>query len=438
MIKVRYILTGLIAAGLFLSCEREREDILQGITIEPDPIGQEQQPGDSTSTGPDKPVTPQQPAGPVIPLEMKTLPSVYINTPGKKGVNSKDVWVELATIEIKGEANKTLFQEDSLKIRGRGNSTWWYDKKPYYFKLDHKADLLGTGPSKKWVLLANWMDRTILRNEVAFEAARRTSIDWTPSGRFVELYLDNRFLGVYWMGEKIEVEKTRIQADYLYSFDTSDPNEVHFYSNGTFCANENRWGAPVEVKYPDQDDYQPAAYKTILTNAEKILKEMTDAIAKGSLDKIDIDSFCDWYLVHELTFNLEPNHPKSCFFHWRGGKMYAGPVWDFDWYTYIPGENWLGIKKSLWYSRLLSNATFKARLKERWTTLKPAFETLPDYIDEQADLIRNAEAANHAMWPCESSGVNGDEALSFQDAVDRMKQALENRIDILSKQISIL
>lgn len=427
-----------IAAFALLALACERNDILPDITIEQDPIEQQHQ-GDTTVTPPPTPPEPPQPqAGPIIPLEMNSLPSVYINTPNRVGVRSRTTWVELATIEIKGDANKTLLQEDSLKIRGRGNSTWWYDKKPYYFKLDHKADLLGTGPSKKWVLLANWMDRTLLRNQVAFEAARRTSIDWTPSGRFVDFYLDNKYLGVYWLGEKIEVEKSRVQADYLYSFDTSDPGEAHFTSSGTYSVNGNYWGVPVEVKYPDSDNFEAAAYKTILSTAENTLKGMTDAISKGSLDKIDIDSFCDWYIVHELVFNLEPNHPKSCFFHWRGGKMYAGPVWDFDWYTYIPYENWMGLKKCLWYSRLLSNATFKARLKERWIELKPAFETLPDYVDQQADIIRAAEAGNHAMWPCDSSGVNGDETMTFQEAVDRMKEAIVNRIDILSKQIAIL
>lgn len=423
MFELKRILGFIMFAGLLLmSCEPEHAAVA--------PV----------STDTPKQEEPQKPAEepPVISPAMTSIPSVHINTPGKKGVQSKTEWVELATIAIKDDKGQMLYQDDSLKIRGRGNSTWWYAKKPYNIKLDHKADLIGTGKSKKWVLLANWMDRTLLRNEIALEAARRTSIDWNPKGRFVKLYLDDNYLGVYWLGEKIEVEESRIKADLLLSFDNSDQTEFDFFSNGTYQANLGQWGAPVEVKFPDRDDYKENVFAEIIGNAGRVVDSITDDIAAGDLSKLDVDSFCDWYLIHELCFNLEPNHPKSCFFHWRDGKMYAGPVWDFDWYTFIPDQNWLGIKNSMWFGTLLKNASFRNRLKERWTELKPSFVTLPYYVDNQAEHIREVEAVNHEMWPCESSGVNGDETLSFQEAVDRLKLALTQRIDYLDKVIPAL
>ena len=437
MLKFRRILFSVLALGLLLqTCKPEEVIIIPVDTIPPEETPEEPKDTTSTQTPTDPPKPQADPA--IIPNAMTTFPSVYINTPGKVGVNSKDVWVELAQLVIKGEENKTLYQDDSLKIRGRGNSTWWYPKKPYYIKLDHQADLLGTGKSKKWVLMANWMDRTLLRNVVAFEAARRTSIKWNPSGRFVELYLDNKYLGVYWLGEKIDVEGSKFTANFLFSFDTSDDRERDFISSGTFRANNWQWGAPVEVKYPDRDKYTEKQFEVIMNNAKKVVNMMTDDIAAGKLTTIDIDSFCDWYLVHELCLNLEPNHPKSCYFFWHDGKMYAGPVWDFDWWTFIPDQDWMGIPNALWFKTLLKNATFKQHLKKRWAQLKPAFETLPDYIDAQADLLRPYEPANHNLWPCDSSDVNGDETLTFQEAVDRMKLALTQRISYLDKAIPAL
>ena len=386
--------------------------------------------------------TPQR----LIPEGMQNLPKVYIETPGREAVSSKTSWVELCTIKILGDRDSVLYEADSLKIRGRGNSSWNYSKKPYYIKLNHKAGFYGTGKSRRWVLLANWMDRTLLRNQVAFEAARRTSLDWTPYGQFVEFYLNGRHLGNYWLGEKINVEGSKFEADYLYTFDTSDPSETDFTSNGTYRANSRVWGAPVEIKYPDRDDYG-SEFSRIVSEAKTVLDGMTTAIANGSWqDVIDIDSFCDWYLVHELCYNMEPNHPKSCFFHWREGKMYAGPIWDFDWYTFIPDKTSLDAKNCLWYSHLLANKTFTARLKERWATLKPEFESLRDYIDEQADIIRESEAVNHQMWPCyphpyseDGSGmVNHDEQLTFQEAVDRMKDAITGRISAMDNKIAAL
>ena len=427
-----------MALGLVLACEPDSVVIVPGPQPEPGPSG------DTTAVDPPQPVPPE-PAGPIIPADLESLPCVYIETPNHVGIYSKTTWVEFATIKITDDAGGILYQDDSLKIRGRGNSTWSnYPKKPYYIKLDHQADFYGTGKSKKWVLLANWMDRTLLRNQVAFEAARLTSMEWTPSGRFVEFYLNGKHLGNYWLGEKINVEGSKFEAEYLYSFDSSDASERDFYSQGTYQANKRKWGAPVEVKYPDRDDYEDGKFAPVLAAAEQTLKTMTDAIAADNFDNIiDIDSFCDWYIVHELCYNLEPNHPKSCFFHWKGGKMYAGPIWDFDWYTFTPDNNWLGINNSLWFSYLLANTAFKNRLKQRWTALKPSFETLVDYIDEQADLIQESEWNNWQMWPCypnpiteDGSGmVNHDENLSFQEAIDRMKDALTQRISVLDKWI---
>ncbi len=387
---------------------------------------------------PDEPQTPVTPTGTIIPADMTSIPIVSINTPNKVGVNSKNEWLEKVSIAIIDDMGKTLYSSNNLKIRGRGNSTWWNPKKPYALKLYDKADFFGTGKSRKWVLLANYIDRTLLRNVVAFEAARMTSIDWTPSGRFVELYMDGVHQGLYWLCEKINVEGSKFEAEYLYSFDISDFDEVDFEDDATFCANTWSYGAPVEIKYPDRDNYPNGKFSTVVTAAKKKLKSMTDGISSGSLKYVDIDSFCDWYLVHELTFNLEPNHPKSCFFHWRKDKMYAGPVWDFDWYTFIPTEQSLGLKYSLWYNKLLENTEFKTRLKQRWAELKPKFETLPDFVDAQADLIRESEAVNQAMWPSNEIWINYDERMTFQEAVDRMKLGITNRIAVLDREITAL
>lgn len=368
-----------------------------------------------------------------IPRDLQSIPAVYVDTPNGVGITSNVNWVENVRIRIIGENNQLLFEDKVAKIRGRGNSTWtMFPKKPYYFKLDKKADLLGTGKSKKFVLLANWMDRTLLRNVVAFEAARRTSIEWTPSGTFVELYLNGTHLGNYWLGEKIEVESARLSADYLFSMDISDNTEIDFYTDYGYRVNDNKKGLPVEVKYPDRDDY-PSGFGPVLQEAKAILKSYGQAISAGTYaDFLDMDSFCDWYLVHELTRNLEPNHPKSCFQYIRDGRFYAGPVWDFDWGCFVPNITGLTINQSLYYRYLLPNASFFSHMCQRWAVLKPKFESLNQYIDAQADWIRSSEAVNHQMWPV-TQNTNGDASLTFQQAVDRMKLSLNQRIEELDK-----
>jgi hypothetical protein len=314
--------------------------------------------------------------------------------------------------------------------------------------------LFGTSVgSKKYILLANWMDRTNLRNAVAFEAARLTSMEWAPKGMFVVLFLNGNPQGLYYLCEKIEAEDGRLNikkknGDFLYTFDISNSNEWHFNIDYGYRPNTGTIGLPVEIKYPDPDDYEtkPDEWAQLKSKAAASFTDLDTAIKSENIaSTVDLDSFCDWYLVHELCVNEEPKHPKSCYMYRKSGKFYAGPVWDFDWGTFIPTNETgllLTIKNSLFYGKpnkytgLFDNSVFVERLKERWADLKPKFETLSNYIDVQAALIETAEADNHRLWPIEAGHgyngsaiwANGDQKMTFQQAVKRMKDAIDERI----------
>ena len=414
-----------IAWGLLLySCGKEEQP-------EPQPEQQEEQQDPPEPVNPPEPPEPQQPEYPV-PTLGTGLRSVYIDTP--TGIYSKDIWVEGGTIQIVDDGGKLWFS-DSLSIKGRGNSTWSYAKKPYTFKLSHKADLLGKGESKRYVLLANWMDRTLLRNDVAFELARRTSIDWTPEGEFVELYLNGVHKGNYWLGEQIKVEKTRIRADYLIELDTYWDATWKFYSQYGYKPNTWNYGLPMNVKYPEDEDFSQEG----LDRLQGMVWNLENTIYNGGdySSMIDFDSFIDWYLVHELTYNLEPNHPKSCYIHFRNGVLFAGPVWDFDWYTFQPNTSGWAIHNSIYFGELFKNAAFTARVKERWAELKPLFEDVDNYIEQISERISASESINHQMWPC-TSEVNRDQNLTFSGAVNRLRKALSDRIAELDRQVNKL
>ena len=190
----------------------------------------------------------------------------------------------------------------------------------------------------------------------------------------------------------------------------------------------------MEVKYPDRDDYPD--FGPVLEEAQSLLNTLGQAIVdKNSASVADLDSFCDWYLVSELTNIWEPNHPKSCYVYYREGTFYAGPVWDFDWGTFLLNSNSLRIRNCMYYKDLFKDPAFAARIRERWAILKPRFQTLGQFVDAQADWIRASEAVNHALWPLPADrDVNHDEQLSFQDAVDRMKLSIEQRIVVLDRE----
>lgn len=405
----------------------------------------------------------------LIPQQTDALPRLYIKTPNGLGLEKYDrtKWTELCSIQIKvlvdGE-DLLVYDDDSLRIRGRGNSTWsHYPKKPYRFNLDHKANFIGSGQTKKWVLLANWMDRTLLRNDVAFEAARRTAMEWSPAGTFVEFYVDGVHQGNYWMGEKINVEKGNFLADYLFQFDTTDDTWDFASSRGVWKKGKEG-GIPIHVKYPDLDDAEnPSA---VIKAAQEALKTIEDGLWTDDWSKyINVDSFVDWLLVHELCMNGEPYHPKSCFFYIRSGILYAGPVWDFDWGTFTTSTYYnnklTGLINfdTLYFGRLTSLKEFRKRIQERWAVLKPRFQSLDAYIDARANQIRASEAVNSTLWPLYGTDMNGkqwkgnplagsegittgeinfDERMSFQEAVNAMKAALSARIGYLDKLINEL
>lgn len=404
---------------------------------------------------------------------LTSVPKLYIGA-AFNVINSKTEWVTTTATFVNGEG-QVLYEDSEASIRGRGNTTWTYPKKPYYLKLNKekkKVNMFDTNAkSRKYILLANWMDRTNLRNAVAFEAARRTSIKWTPKGEFVDLYLNGEHKGLYYLVEKIEAEEGRLdlkyntnRQDFLYTFDTSDPSEPHFTISYGYRPNTGTKGLPVEIKFPDPDDYEDnqTAWNEVINTAQASFTDLNTAIHSQNIaNTVDLDSFCDWYLVHELCVNEEPKHPKSCYIYRENGIYRAGPVWDFDWGTFIP-TNATGllstIKNSLFYGKpgeytgLFQNQEFVRVLKERWADLKPKFQTLGNYIDTQATWIQNAEAINHNMWPIvtgndpftnkpyTSSAVtaNGDQNMSFTDAVTRMKNAISERISEIDSAIQAL
>ena len=378
----------------------------------------------------------------------KTLPKVYVETPNGVAITSKEVWTEECIIRIEDELGEEVMNT-TTNFRGRGNSTWSYPKKPYAIKLDSKAEVLGMPKHKRWVLLANWMDRTLMRNAVAFEMARQI-MDWAPRGEFVEFYLNGSHQGNYYLCEQIKIDKNRVNitefedgsatgedGGYLLEFDTNYQAEINYFMSQVY-------GYPVTIKDPDEEIITEWTHP-YFTYIDNYIGDVENALVDNDFEtvfsKIDYSTYIDYLLIHEVTSNEEPNHPKSCYMYKdAGGKLCAGPIWDFDWGTFDPNKTGLLLTNSLWYGQLMNSAEFRTAIKARWAEIKPIFENIDTFIDEQADLIRESEAVNHEMWPIDSrhNYPNGDELMDFDSAVERMKQAIDNRIIALDSAINAL
>ena len=139
--------------------------------------------------------------------------------------------------------------------------------------------------------------------------------------------------------------------------------------------------------------------------------------------------------------NSEPGHPKSTYMHKdRLGKLIAGPVWDFDWATFVPSKtSSFQIKNSIYYNRLFEDPEFITEVKRRWTAYKPLFEQIPAYIRDIASQIEKSNEIDHTMWPLSpffSGQINGDQDLSFEEAIERLSSTYMSKFEYMDNQIS--
>ncbi len=380
------------------------------------------------------------------------VPVMWIETPNHQAITSKDVWLEDATIFIDGMGQFEDLETMTLSIRGRGNSTWGYEKKPYNIKLSSKEEILGMPKHKRWCLLANYMDRTMLRNRIAYRLAEVTSLDWTPRTRFVELFLNGRHQGSYLLAEHIKVDENRVNitelepeqntaeeltGGYLLELDFHFDNEWQWHSSHNI---------PFAVKYPEEEDLtgeQLAWIKEHISEVEGVLygADYRDA-EQGYAAYLDAQSFVDYWLIYELAVNHELANPGSVYLHKdRGGKLMAGPVWDFDWGTFSfkaspAAQHGLFMTHAWWYGRLFGDEAFKRLATERWQILKPAFqEVATQFLEQERAYTARSSEYNFKLWSI-STDINGDEKLPVQEAVDRMKEVLESRIEIIDRELA--
>lgn len=370
------------------------------------------------------------------------LPVVRINTPGGKSITSKTEWMEGASMKVM-YANGELDFDGGISIRGRGNSTWNYVKKPYAIKLDEKSKILGMPKDKRWVLLANWKDRTILRNEAGLWLSAQSGLPYTVRGQYVEVVLNGKHIGNYYLCEQIKISPKRVNIEEMAPFET-DPElikggylmELDTYFDEPYRFRSKKFNLPYQFKTPDEDDISQAQYDYFvqyITDLETVLADTKRVQNHEYRDWIDVDKAIDFLLVEELTgnhdfYNTWPSTgPHSVYLYKdRGSNLLCmGPAWDFDYHTFVPDRTsmWAGAKNTIYYPALLKDPDFKARLIERWDAQKYKFKELTAHIDSMADYIRVSEEYNHKMWPINTNSENGDENMTFQKAVDRMKDA---------------
>lgn len=365
------------------------------------------------------------------------LPVLVVNTSGTP-ITSKEEWVRNAQLSLFMPNGEEVVHV-TTSIRGRGNVTWKrYPKKPFSLKLQDRVGLLDMKPCKRWVLLANWGDRTLLRNDVTFEIARRTSLEWTPKGAPIELILNSTYMGAYYLCEKVQADTSRLclteeetlpsESDYLMELDAYFDEKNKFHS--LVC------NLPYEFQFPDDEKLSNEQF----TYMEQYVMQMEQALFSderlmaGEYEEwIDPLSFVDWWIVNELVYNKEAGKPRSVYvFKRHGEKLKAGPVWDFDFKTFTPQGDIYVAKQFPYLQRMFRNPKFCQLAKKRWDELRPLMKDIPEYINQQASFLERSQAQNIQLWPINKRS-NGDEQLNYSEAIKRMKSSFMLRMAVIDE-----
>jgi hypothetical protein len=374
-----------------------------------------------------------------FPIGMvEALPVLNITTDGGAPILSKETYVT-GSFALTGEGMTAA--EGALEIRGRGNSTWSWDKKPYRLKLANSTEMLGMPASKHWVLLANYADKTLMRNDVAFMLSRHLGMEYTVRNQYVDVTLNGAYQGVYQLVEHIRVAKDRVNipelkvADidaekitggYLMEVDfrmhkdycktafweSFCVNGVNMDREATFCVDSTHGMNPFCVDTPEtlleanwsaQRDY----INKYITDTETAL--FADNFADPQLGYaayIDVDSAVNYFLINELFKNPDGAVASFYLYKKRNGKLFFGPIWDFDLafgnagYDDVDKTYGWHIRPAPWFDRLFQDPAFKAKVKARWNSAKAEgkLDYIFQYAEARATWLDKQQKKNYLLW----------------------------------------
>lgn len=273
--------------------------------------------------------------------QLTNIPTVVINTEGDVDITSKENEIKSRVYVIWKNGTKFI-EDESTGVRGRGNASWGFPKKPYRLKFSKKRSPLDApAKAKKWTLISNYGDKTLMRNILAFEVSRRMGMAYTPFCYPVDLVLNGEYKGCYQLCDQIEVGPNRVDIPEMSPTDTSGESlsggyliEIDAYAYGEPSMFTSNRGTPVTIKSPDDEKIvsaQSTYIKSLFNTMESALfsSNFTDA-SNGYRKYLDLDSFLRYFIVGELAGNTDTYWSVYMYKKPNDGKLYTGPIWDYD------------------------------------------------------------------------------------------------------------
>lgn len=376
------------------------------------------------------------------------VPTVYITIPDYPNLSElydKELYLD-AMISIDGNGVVDDLEPTAVSIKGRGNSTWNYVKKPYRLKFDKKIAICGLAKAKSYALIANYIDCTLMRNAIALKIGQLLEMPYTNHCQPIRVYFNGIFKGAYFITEKIGITGASVDIDeetgILFELDTNFDEAYKFWST--------YYGLPVMVKDPDLAE---------IAELKGVTPESLFYTWRGDFDTfeakvyagedlseyMDLESLVNYLIVCNVCCNREPVWPKSLYLYKASldDVYHFGPIWDFDWaFTYNDGvenqeptlpllEPFQQGQHADFLKKICSTPEFRALYKEKFDHFKTSlYPLLLEYIDEYADTIEPSAIENGVVWPAEPGRTEG--SFHFRENLDKLKEWIQNRMEFIS------
>lgn len=424
----------------------------------------------------------------VVWLYSEHIPAVFIETESGTSdqINSDKNIKEPGTIKVL-EPDGSFSLEHSLEyIKGRGNTSYTeFDKKPYQIKLTQDAPFLDMEPGKKWVFVSNSADSSLIRNALSRSLAGHLNLPQSEEGTFVDLYVNKEYVGNYYVVEKIEIQENRLllsdlqkatehenETEDLSTYETAwtdttkakqipnDPeditggylierdfdnrflkeveiNESYFITEAKECfiVRDPEYTSEAQIAYID-------SYVQSVENAILSAEGIDGTTGKSYQDLIDVDSFVRKYLLEEVTANYDGGVASSYFYKDSDtidGRLYAGPVWDYD-VSWGNSPAYLGqistsperlsrlashSDSSVWFQSLYHKPEVYEKIVSCYAQeISPYLTLLADEILPMLDEITAASAAmDQVRWEDQyaRNGYSGDRSEQITFIADYIK-----------------
>ena len=367
-------------------------------------------------------------------VQLTNLPTVVIHT--KDNIEPYDKVNEIdCFISIISDNGQTLLA-DSAQIRLRGNASMGFPKKPYRIKFAHKHKVLGAPASaKKWTLINNYGDKTLMRNQLAFELSRRFGMPYTPFCAYVDLIVNGDYRGCYQLCDQIEVKKGRVDIEeggYLIEADAYAGSEASMFWSAK--------GTPVTIKYPKED--------SITWEQSEYIRQHYDKMENNWKTYLDLNTFLRHFLVGEFSGNTDTYWSTYFYKHRANDTLYVGPCWDFDLafendnrtypiknlsdYIYRTNGSTTGYMRTLVDKIVVKDTQAKQQLAAIYEQARRkglTEESFIAYIDEQEAMLQQSQRLNFIRWPIMNQRVHQNPKLwgSYTAEVENVRNYIRDR-----------